>query len=119
MPKTLGSNPNRRKKQVIVITRPYCSPDPAGPNCEQYCRQSLMQHKAFRHMTELLAESKTYAEAYAIFLQSVDVPLSLEDDIFRLHQQTQEQDYDTEASYNHKNLYLDKSGQHMYIHVSI
>ncbi len=28
MPKTLGAEPTHRSKQVIVIARPYCSPDP-------------------------------------------------------------------------------------------
>ena len=47
MPKELGAEPSRRSKRVIVIARPYCSPDPSGPNYEQYCCQSLMQHKPF------------------------------------------------------------------------
>ena len=42
MPKELGAEPNRRSKKVVVIARPYCSPDPAGPKYEQYCHQSLM-----------------------------------------------------------------------------
>ncbi len=44
MPRTLGAEPTRRSKRVIVIARPYCPPDPTGPKYEQYCRQSLMQH---------------------------------------------------------------------------
>lgn len=39
-----GTKPTQRKKQVVVIPRPYCSPDPTGPKYEQYCCQSLMQH---------------------------------------------------------------------------
>ena len=35
MPKQLGSNPSRRRKAVVVIVRPYFSPDPSGPNYEQ------------------------------------------------------------------------------------
>ena len=34
MPKELGAQPNRRNKKVVVITRPYCPPDPAGPKYE-------------------------------------------------------------------------------------
>ena len=86
MPKELGAEPNRRSKKVVVIARPYCSPDPAGPKYEQYCRQSLMQHKAFRHFSELLAGHNTYAEAYAEFLQTGNIPPTLEEDIFRLQQ---------------------------------
>ena len=40
MPKQLGSNPSRRRKAVVVIVRPYFSPDPSGPKYEEYCRQS-------------------------------------------------------------------------------
>ena len=52
-------------------------------------------------MNELLAGSETYAEAYAVFLQSGNVPPSLENDIFRLQQQADQQshDPDTEVGY--------------------
>ena len=95
MPKTLGSEPTRRNKQVIVIPRPYCSPDPTGPKYEQYCRQSLMQHKPFRQLSDLLGESETYAAAYAVFLQSGSVPPSLHDDIHSLEQETRQPTEDT------------------------
>ena len=88
MPKTMGSDPTRRSKRVIVIPRPYCSPDPAGPQYEQYCRQSLMQHKSFRQFDDLV-DSESYVDAYAAFLQSGLVPPCLEDDIHRLQQQQQ------------------------------
>ena len=90
MPKTLGTEPTQRRKRVVVITRPYSSPDPNGPKYEQYCQQSLMQHKPFRHITDLLAGCETYAAAYAIFLQSGCIPASLEDDVYRLQQQAQQ-----------------------------
>ena len=90
MPKTLGCEPARRSKRVVVIPRPYCSPDPAGPQYEQYCRQSLMQHKSFRQFNDL-ADSESYVDAYAAFLQSGLVPPCLEDDIHRLQQQQQQQ----------------------------
>lgn len=86
MPKELGSTPNLRSKKVVVITRPYCSPDPSGPKYEQYCQQKLMQHVLFRRQEELLGEHGTYAAAYASFLQSGSIPSSLEDDIHRLEQ---------------------------------
>lgn len=38
MPKELSTEPTHRRKDVIVVVRPYCSPDPNGPNYEQYCR---------------------------------------------------------------------------------
>ena len=86
MPKTLGSEPIHRSKRIVVIPHPYCSPDPSGPDYEQYCHQSLMQHKCFRQLDDLLAGHDTYMEAYAAFLQSGHVPRCLEDDIYRLQQ---------------------------------
>ncbi len=53
MPKELGAQPNKRRKNVVVITRPYYPPDPAGPKYEQYCQQSLMKHKSFRQVSDL------------------------------------------------------------------
>ena len=94
MPKEHGADPSRRSKKVVVITRPYCSPDPSGPKYEQYCKQKLMQHRPFRRQEELLEGCDTYAAAYAIFLQSENVPPSLEEDILRLQEQATMQDHD-------------------------
>ena len=58
MPKTVGSEPSRRNKSIVVIPRPYCSPDPTGPKYQQYCRQSLMQHKSFRQLNDILMTAK-------------------------------------------------------------
>lgn len=91
MPKELGAQPNMRSKKVIVITRPYYSPDPAGPKYEQYCQQSLMKHKSFRQISDLLADHNTYTEAYADFLLAGNIPSSLEEDVFRLQQQENEE----------------------------
>ena len=91
MPKALRTEPTQRRKRVVVIARPYCSPDPTGPKYEQYCRQSLMKHKPFRQITDLLAGCETYAAAYAAFLHSGNVPTSLEDDVYRLQQQALQQ----------------------------
>ena len=44
VPKKAGELPVCRTKEVVVIPRPYCNPDPNGPNYEQYCRQKLMLH---------------------------------------------------------------------------
>ena len=97
MPKTMGSEPTRRRKHVVVIPRPYCSPDPAGPHYEQYCRQSLMQHKSFRQCSDLLADCESHVDAYAAFLQSGIVPPCLQDDIHRLQQQVLEEPNNTEV----------------------
>ena len=48
MPRTAQSEPSCRNKRMVVIPRPYCSPDPASSEYEWYCCQSLMQHKSFR-----------------------------------------------------------------------
>ena len=83
MPKELGTPPKHHKMKVVGV-RPYCSPDPDGPKYEQYCRQKLMLHVPFRHVDHLKGSYASFAEAYAIFLQSGNVPSSLEDDIQRL-----------------------------------
>ena len=55
---------------------------------------------------KLKGTCSTYAEAYAIFLQSGNIPPSLEDDIHRLEQQQNQiteddQDSDTEVGQIH------------------
>ena len=92
MPKTLGAEPTPRSRRIVVIPRPYVSPDPAGDKYEQYCCQSLMQHKPFRQMDDLLSGYDTYIDVYAAFLQSGQIPPSLEDDMYRLLQHLQEND---------------------------
>ena len=54
IPKKKGVAFVPRKKEVLVIPRPYCS-DPDGPQYEQYCRQKLMLHQPFRQLENLLA----------------------------------------------------------------
>ena len=98
MPRTLENEPTLRRKKVVVVVRPHCSPDPSGPKYEQYCRQRLMLHQPFRHITDLLAGCETYAAAYAALLQSGNVPMSLEDDMYRLQQQQQADDDITEVN---------------------
>ena len=83
-PKRAGQDITRRKKAVVVIVRPICSPDPAGSNYEQYCRQKLMLHQPFRQVDELLGSSDNYSDAYTLYLQTGRVPPSLADDIRRL-----------------------------------
>ena len=53
-----------------------------------------MLHIPFHHIDQLKGSSDTFAEAYAIFLQSGNVPPSLEDDIRRLSEHQLEQDGD-------------------------
>ena len=84
IPKRVDDDLVRRTKDVVVIPRPYCSPDPSGPNYEQYCRQKLMMHQPFRQLEDLQAGCDSYAGAYSIFLQSGASPPSLADDIYRL-----------------------------------
>ena len=93
MPKELSGIPNHRRKDVVITVRPYYPLDPDGPFYEQYCRQRLMLHVAFRQMSDLLGENNTYAEAYAQMLQSnaqmlqsTNMPTSLEEHVRRLEQ---------------------------------
>ena len=83
-PKQAGDTPVARRKEVVVIPRPYISPDPQGPRYEEYCRQMLMLHVPFRHLDALLASCDTHAQAYGQYLQSGSAPPSLAEDIHRL-----------------------------------
>ena len=105
MPKTLGAEPTRRSRRIVVIPRPYVSPDPVGEKYEQYCRHSLMQHKPFRQMDNLLSGCDNYIDAYAAFLQSDQIPPCLEDDMYRLLQLLQSNDDDTEETEVKYSLY--------------
>ena len=49
-----------------------------------------MLYKRFRQVQELLGDHDTFAAAYAEFLQSGNIPPSLEDDIQRLEQSSQQ-----------------------------
>ena len=75
MPKELSTVPKRRRKDVVVTICPYYSPNPNGPNHEQYYRQRLMLHITFRHMSVLLGENDTYAAAYHHYNQQIYPPL--------------------------------------------
>ena len=65
MPKELGSEPSRRRKNVVVIVRPYCSPDPNSPKYEQYCRQKLKLLPAVLHLIVLLYYKPNSYHAFA------------------------------------------------------
>ena len=93
MPKEVGTTPKPHKMKIVGV-RPYCSPDPDGPSYEQYCQQKLMLHLPFRRVDQLKGSFTTFTEAYANFLQSSNVPSSLEDDIRRLSEHQMEQDND-------------------------
>ena len=102
MPKTLGAGPTPRSRRIVVIPRPYVSPDPAGEKYEQYCRHSLMQHKPFRQMDDLLSGYDSYSNDYAAFLQSGQIPPCLEDDMYRLLQHlhtNEDESEETEVSF--------------------
>ena len=100
MPKQLLTEPTCRRKQVIVVIRPYYPPDCDGPNYEQFCQQKLMLNVKFRRIAELLGDHPTYAEAYTEFSQSAHTQSSLQDDIHRLEEDHfSSDDEDTEVSY--------------------
>ncbi len=91
MPKEVGAQHSHRRKSVVVIIRPYCPPNPDGPKYEQYCWQKLMVYRPFRQQQVLLAGFRTYTAAYADFLQSGNVPPSLQDDIHLLEQHSSQE----------------------------
>ena len=66
---TLGAQSTPRSRRIVVIPQPYISPDPPGGKYEQDRRQSLMQHKPFCQMDDLLSGYDTYINAYTAFLQ--------------------------------------------------
>lgn len=82
-----SGEPTCRRKNVVVIVCPHFSPDPDGPNYDNYCRQKLMLHTPFRVEQELLDGHDTFIEAYAYYLQTGNIPPCHEDDIHRLAEQ--------------------------------
>ena len=95
MPKDLGTSPKQHKMKIVSV-RPYCSLDPNGPKFEQYSQQKLMLHVPFREINQLKGTCETFSQAYSEFLQSANIPVSLEDDIRRLSNQGEHQDEDTD-----------------------
>ena len=69
------SRPTCRAKEVVVIVRPFLSPEPGGPKYKQYCKQKLMLHKPFRLENDLLENHLTFTEAFAVSFQQVMSPL--------------------------------------------
>ena len=116
MPKDVNLPPKRRNKKVITIARPYCSPDPEGPNYEQFCRQYLMQHKSFRQINELVDGLQNYTEAYDTFLQSNNIPQSLENDIFQQNSYEQLQE-EQQVNYYHCGLYLPYKARYTLLYI--
>ena len=99
MPKQLFKEPIPRRKQVIVVVRPYYPPDCDGPNYEQFCQQKLMLNVKFRQVPELLGDHPTYSDAYTEFSRSAHSQCSLQDDIYRLEENhLSSDDEDTEVS---------------------
>ncbi len=103
MPKEEGAQPLRRSKAVVVIVRPHYPPDPDGPHFEKYCRQKLMLHKPFRNEQQLLTGVTSYTAAYTEYLQSVNVPPSLQDDVHRLEHQLHLATEDTDSDHEQDN----------------
>lgn len=54
IPKRVGDNLCRRRKDVAMTVHPYCSSDPDGPMYEQYCKQRLMLCYQFCQLEEVL-----------------------------------------------------------------
>ena len=105
MPKEPSVHPTRRRKDVVVVMRPYCSPDPNSPNYEQYCKQKMMLHVQFRQLSDLLVHHKTFVEAYQHYLLSADVPLSLDEDIHRLQEVDTNSDDEDDGGENNEVCY--------------
>ena len=84
IPKIFGVDLVRRKKDVVMISCPYCFPDPNGPKYEHYCKERLMPHKPFRQLEQLLGASDTFFAAYCFFLQVSNPSPSLANDIYHL-----------------------------------
>ena len=84
IPKKIGVAFIPRKKEMLVISRPYCSPDPDVPQYEQYCREKLMLHQLFRQLENLLAGYQSNEDAYAAFFKSEKALILLADDIQQL-----------------------------------
>lgn len=95
VPKKKGDALIQRKKEVLVIPRPYCSSDPEGSCYEQYCKQKLMLHQPFRQFEDVLGGYDNHIIAYVALLKSGKAPPSLADDIQQLEiapKQTSESD---------------------------
>ena len=86
-----------RTKEVVVIPRPYCSPDPDGPHYENYCRQKFMLHKPFRKLDDLREGCDTFKDAFRKFLRSSSVPASLADGLHRLEMAQTDDSSDTDT----------------------
>ena len=95
-----GGEPKPRNKKVVVIVRPYLSPEPDSPDYdyEQYCRQKLMLHRPFRDERQLLDGYVTFTESYASYLRTGDIPPCLQDDIYRLEQAERTRNDDSDDS---------------------
>lgn len=106
MPKQPSAEPSRRRKEVIVVVRPFYSPDHNGPDYDNYCRQKLMLHVNFRQISDVLGEYDTHADAYASFLHSSVVPPSLQDDIHIREQQSSNDSGDTDEVMLHTAVFL-------------
>ena len=88
MPKQPSTGPTHRRKDVIVIVRPYCHSDRDAFTYEQYCRQQLMLHVSFQTDIKLIRRTQHLCKVHATYLLSTGAPSnSLQDDIRRLGEQ--------------------------------
>jgi len=74
------NNPNFEPITIVEYVRNYTMPKELGAQPNQRSNKVVVITRPWKD---------TYTEAYAEFLQSEDVPPSLEDDIFRLQQHQQ------------------------------
>jgi ATP-dependent DNA helicase PIF1 len=93
-----GGEPKPRNKKVVVIVRPYISPDPDSPEYERYCRQKLVLHRPFRDEQQLLDGFETFTESFASYLRTGNVSPCLQDDIHRLEQAERTRDDNSDDS---------------------
>ena len=100
MPRETSANPTQRRKEVVVVVRPYYSSDPNGPNYEEYCKQKMMLHVAFRQLSDLLTGHSTFTEAYRHLLSLTNLPPSLEEDVYRLEEQELTTDVENDVENN-------------------
>ena len=107
------SRPTCRAIEVVVIVRPFLSPEPDGPKYEQYCKQKLMLHKPFRLENDLLENHLTFTEAFASFLSTGNVPPSLADDVDRLEHQVSEQSEDNTTESDTTTTELDRNRRYV------
>ena len=83
-PNAIGVASTWRKKEIVVIVIPYCSPDPQGPKYEQYCRHAYIKAHAASAISTSQRAFGRLTQRYTHKLTESTFPLSstvLGDDI--------------------------------------